>query len=287
MSIASFIISCIFGFLITYAMYLITSLFKRVEKKKILYEKEAVATSELDYGIVSNIGGRRNNEDSGAVLKVNEVVENKRLTAYIAAVADGAGGHKFGEVASTLSISSVIDTLPSFVQLYLLRKYDDKSLMDKIYTAFKKANSRILELRRKVSNEMIASTLSLGIIVKGKLFVGHVGDSAIFIYRPRERKLIKVTKDHSQNGVLYKAVGALEDIEPDIYAVNLIDGDIIILASDGAIKYTGSTIPLEVLNMTQNPHELAELIVNTAYRSAIEQGRKPDNITVVVVKPKM
>jgi serine/threonine protein phosphatase PrpC len=240
----------------------------------------------IDYGTYSNIGGRPNNEDSCAVIKIDSMLGGKRYVGYIGVVADGAGGHEKGEIASRISVNVVISTLVSPLRQYLNGYISDKTLMEEIRRVINKANDEVLRVRAKYGNVMIASTLTLAVIAKNKLFIGHVGDSVAFLYDTKNNKLYKLTKDHAIKGKLYKAIGAIRDLEPDVYNPIQLKGDeIIILTSDGGVKYTGNTINKRILKKDSDPHILAKMIVETAYKSALRRKRKPDNITAVVIKP--
>lgn len=296
--ITTYVYSMIMGLLISYIIIMFILMYKHGEINFAKYinplkvsniifgEASIYRLKGVDYGIYSHIGGRSNNEDSCAVVKVESSIGGKHCLGYIAVVADGAGGHEKGEVASRITVNVVTSMLPMYVQQYLNNFIDDRKLMERIRHVMIKANEEVLRFRKRLGNTMVASTLTLAVIARNKLFVGHVGDSTAFIYDTKTNKLIKITRDHSRKGVLYKAIGATDILEPDIYRPLILRGtEIIILTSDGGVKYTGNTIDKTIFKRNNDPYILSKIIVEKAYENAIMQNRKPDNITAIVIKP--
>ena len=130
----------------------------------------------LEYVVYTNRGKvRQDNEDSYLV---------KEAPLPVFAVADGMGGHQAGEVASRLAV----DLLDSY-------DFDAENLLPDIEKAIREANEEILKMgTSNLSYRGMGTTLSMGILFDDKLFIGHVGDSRIYLFRKELRQL---TTDHS------------------------------------------------------------------------------------------
>ena len=182
---------------------------------------------------------RSHNEDSVNIVKnLND--------EYLVVVADGMGGHKAGEVASSLAVNELSKR---FSELSSVGTKEEaviwlKEIIDEI-------NVKILKFAEEhVEATGLGTTCVCSIITDDFLLFGYVGDSSGYVLK--NRKLYKVTRDHTlvnillengelteseakthpQKNVLMKALGAAEEIDVDIFDVEkTLDG--VLLCSDG------------------------------------------------------
>ena len=182
---------------------------------------------------------RDHNEDSVTILS-NDNGE------YILAVADGMGGHKAGEVASSIATTHLearfvsLDTLGTKEEAIEWLREVTKEINDKIFAyTFQNPDSKGM-----------GTTLVVAIRTRDYVLFGNIGDSSGFVYK--NGKLVKVTKDHTlvnllvstgelteeeakyhpRKNVLMRALGANNPIEIDIFDVDIsVRG--ILLCSDG------------------------------------------------------
>src|SRR5574344_444823 len=182
---------------------------------------------------------RSHNEDSVTIVK-------NLSGEYLLVVADGMGGHKAGEVASSLVVCelgkrfSLLSSIGTKEEAAIWLK----EIIDEI-------NVKILKYAEEhVDASGLGTTCVCSILTNKLLLFGNIGDSSGYVYK--KGKLYKVTKDHTlvnillesgelsieeakthpQKNVLMKALGAAEAIEMDIFDVETdIDG--IFLCSDG------------------------------------------------------
>ena len=233
--------------------------------------------------------------DSGRVREHNEdnliIVKNKN-NEYLLAVADGMGGHKAGEVASSIAIN------------HLATKY---SSMDTIWNKqdaikwIRNTVSDINDLIFKYTSEHgesrgMGTTLVIAIYTKDFLLFGNIGDSSGFV--KKDNKLFKVTKDHTlvnllistgeltleeakfhpKKNVLMKALGAVNPAEVDIFDVEKnIDG--ILLSSDGLTNMLSVEQIENVLKMDISLEDKAKkLIAKSNNRGGT------DNISVALLE---
>lgn len=183
---------------------------------------------------------RSHNEDSVTILK-NESNE------YLLVVADGMGGHRKGEVASSIVVSRLgkrFNDTPSIGS-----KLDAVNwLNDNI----NEINAEILEYgEENVDSKGLGTTVVVALLTKNYLIFGNIGDSSGFVLK--NGKMHKVTHDHTlvnllvdagnlteeeakthpKKNVLMKALGASEKVDLDIFDIVDMEFDDIMLCSDG------------------------------------------------------
>jgi serine/threonine protein phosphatase PrpC len=80
----------------------------------------------------------------------------------------------------------------------------------------------------------LVTTLSVAVVEGDRLYGLNVGDSRVYL--AREGRLTQLSRDHVANGlshVLEKAIGLAPEVEPHVFEVELKDGDVACLCSDG------------------------------------------------------
>ena len=229
---------------------------------------------------------RSHNEDSVTIAQ-NESGE------YLVVVADGMGGHKAGEVASSLAVNELSKR---WVNLSSIGTKEEaviwlKEIIDEV-------NVKILKYAEEhVDASGLGTTCVCALITKDFLLFGNIGDSSGFVYK--NGKLYKVTKDHTlvnillengeltesaakvhpQKNVLMKALGAAETIEMDIFDVER-DVDGVFLCSDGLTNM----LTVEQIEKVLNDENLElEEQVNKMIMKANMRGGS-DNITIACVR---
>lgn len=225
---------------------------------------------------------RTHNEDSVTIVK-------NLSGEYLLVVADGMGGHKAGEVASSLVVTELGKR---FSLLSSIGTKDEaavwlKEIMDEI-------NVKILKYAEEhVDASGLGTTCVCSILTKEFLLFGNIGDSSGYVFK--NNKLYKVTKDHTlvnillengeltkeaakthpQKNILMKALGAAEEIEMDIFDVeHSVDG--IFLCSDGLSNMMSVEQIEKVLN--DDALDIEEKLNKLIMKSNARGGT--DNITV-------
>ncbi len=228
---------------------------------------------------------RSHNEDS-----VN-IVENAS-GEYLLVVADGMGGHKAGEVASSLAVNELSKRFSSLSSIGTKEEAVVwlKEIIDEV-------NVKILKYAEEhIDASGLGTTCVCAIITPEFLLFGNIGDSSGFVYK--NSKLYKVTKDHTlvnillengeltesaakvhpQKNVLMKALGAAEEVEMDIFDVER-DVDGIFLCSDGLTNMMTTEQVEKILN--DGELELKEQVEKMIMKANMRGGT--DNITVACV----
>ncbi|MBR2997864.1 MAG: Stp1/IreP family PP2C-type Ser/Thr phosphatase [Bacilli bacterium] len=230
---------------------------------------------------------REHNEDNVTIVKnLNE--------EYMLAVADGMGGHKAGEVASSIAINHLTK---SFMEMEKLG--DKASTVKWMRKEAEEINNEIFEYTAShPESKGMGSTLVIAIYSKEYLLFGNIGDSSGFVIKDNE--LFKITKDHTlvnllvKNGeltpeeaknhpkknILMRALGANNPIEIDIFDVDdEIEG--IVLCSDGLTAMLNNT-QIEKVLLQEGP--LEEKVIKLIRKANIRGGT--DNISVACLFPK-
>jgi protein phosphatase len=219
--------------------------------------------------------------DIGRVREGNE--DSYLVDEPLFAVADGMGGHKGGDVASQLALET-------------------------LEAAFREGTLPLAEQLRDANNAVFArsqedsavsgmgTTLTAVVVDAGELHLAHVGDSRAYLLRAGQ--LRQLSEDHTlvqrmvksgeitaaeaevhpHRNVLTRALGTEPDVEVDEEDVALLDGDRLLLCSDGLTGMVTEEQILAILSAAPDPQDAADRLVRAANRAG-----GVDNITVVVI----
>ena len=234
------------------------------------------------YGI-SDVGlVRSNNEDAWAEIPGNQF--------YI--LADGMGGHKAGEVAS----SETVKRLAAEIEKLSSSTASVRTKMKQLGQAIAKVNEEVYLLStRSAHYNGMGTTLACIWVAQEKLIFAHVGDSRI--YQFRKNRLHLLTHDHTtrqemlyrpaadlgpiviSKNVLTRAVGTQFTVEPDIESLRVADGDIYFICSDGLTD----DLSLQELEKILQDSKTIKQASDNLIRAAKAKGGN-DNITVLMLK---
>ena len=134
--------------------------------------------------------------DIGKVRPLNEdsfFISQPEDEVKLFIVADGMGGYKGGEIASSLAVKSAKNYILSNFEK---NKGDKENLQSLVKSSSQYANMVVFE-KSKEDEELrnMGTTLDVCLIYENKAFISHIGDSRI--YRIRKEFMRKLTKDHS------------------------------------------------------------------------------------------
>lgn len=244
-----------------------------------------------------SVGRQRElNEDSiftfATVIAGNS--SNPPLGLFI--IADGMGGHQYGEVASNTAIRSISG--------YVMKKFHnslftiptqpvDESLQEIIQAA-------IMEAQRAVLREAPGSgtTVTAALVLGQQLTIAHVGDSRAYLLYNHQR-MEAITRDHSlvrrleelgqitaaeaavhpQRNVLYRAIGQGENLESDVTTTPFPIGGYLLICSDGLWGVVPDEEMLRIVYTTPNIQSACQELV-----AAANAAGGPDNISVILAQ---
>lgn len=141
----------------------------------------------------------------------------------------------------------------------------------------------------------MGTTATLTYSVGDTLFVLHVGDSRAYLFRRQD--LRQLTDDHTvaqalvragqiepeevathrMRHVLTNALGVSENVKPDIHEHKLLDGDRLLVCTDGLTDMVDDEAIAAILQQHQDPQAACDALVE----AALAAGGK-DNVTVLV-----
>ena len=219
--------------------------------------------------------------DIGQVREGNE--DSFLVVAPLYAVADGMGGHRGGEVASSLALETV--------QGMFERR--EGSLADQVVEANRAVFDRSKN-DRTVSG--MGTTLTAALVDGSRVHLVHVGDSRAYLLRGGE--LAQLTEDHTlvhrmvmegeisqeeaethpHRSILTRALGVDESVQVDEGDVEVSDGDRLLLCTDGLTGMVPEGQIREILLESADPQEAVEKLVKVANRAG-----GIDNITAVIL----
>jgi len=136
--------------------------------------------------------------DTGRVREHNEDTFGTDADIGLVVLADGMGGYKAGEVASGITVRTVMALLKDAVEREDLSRRDDESGLSRsgilLRDAIQRANKIIHQTAKtQPSCEGMGTTVVAGLFFDDKLTIAHVGDSRL--YRMRDGKLEQVTPE--------------------------------------------------------------------------------------------
>ena len=230
---------------------------------------------------------RTHNEDSVVVL-------NNKNKETIMIVADGMGGHRSGEVASSIVVSHIGQKFSDLESLGT--KEEAKKWLSDVVS---ESNVLIYKYTLENPDSMgMGTTVVISIITDDYLLFGNIGDSCGYVLK--NKKLHKITvdhtlvnllvksgelteeeaKDHPRRNVLMRALGTNSTVEMDIFDVELdIDG--ILLCSDGLTNMLNDEqINRVLLEDTHVEDRVRKLIVKCNNRGGT------DNISIAFLEKK-
>lgn len=217
-------------------------------------------------------------------------------------VADGMGGHAAGEVAAAKAVEVIHGHLAAHVEwLTQYRAQPTVEARDQILglieEAVQKACGAIYQLAQEdKARHGMGTTLSLLLLAGLEAFIGHVGDSRVYLQR--EGHVHQLTVDHTlineqlKRGVISKeeasaaryknvitrAVGIQERVRVDTLHLDVLPGDRFILCSDGLHGYLKAG-EIEKITGSAAAAEVPERFINLANQRG---GR--DNISIIYLE---
>ena len=242
--------------------------------------------------------------DVGMVRDHNEDAIGCEENIALAILADGMGGHRGGEMASAITVSTILECISEKTKQLNTAVSDDETGYSAeslaVHEAVTLANKNVYD-----SSEANAQYRGMGTTVVVVLFydnrftVAHVGDSRL--YRLRDSELEQLTRDHSlmqelidrgfytteqaktslNKNLVTRAIGVDNKVQIDMQEDVAMVDDIYLLCSDGVTDIIEDDLIQSILIENSNDLEKA---ASEIIRLANEHGGK-DNISALLAKP--
>jgi len=244
-----------------------------------------------------SVGKQRElNEDSLLALTTTMAGNSGNMPFGLYVIADGMGGHQFGEVASNAAIRSVAGFILRKFLPYLFQVKTDT--MDESFQEI--MLSAVAEAQRAIQHEAPGSgtTLTAALVLGQQITVAHVGDSRAYFVFP-DGRIEAITRDHSlvkrleelghitpeeavnypHRNVLYRALGQGEILDPDIFTLTFPQPGYLMICSDGLWGVVAEQDIVRSITEAPNLQRACQNLV-----SAANAAGGPDNISVVLAQ---
>lgn len=252
---------------------------------------------QLVAGVGQSVGKQReHNEDSVLALTATLAGSAESIPFGIYIVADGMGGHQFGEVASNAAVRIIGGNIMKKFHSYFFN-LPTQNLQESLQELME---SSINEAHQYVQREAPGSgtTVTAALVLGQQVTIAHVGDSRAYSIFPdgridpitRDHSLVKrleelghLSKDEAANfphrNVLIRALGQGEALEADIFTVPFPQTGYLMICSDGLWGVVNEKDLFHAITDTPNLQRACQNMVEAAN---IAGG--PDNITVILAQ---
>lgn len=298
-----------------------------INVKKMIPKKEQTGSPvKFKLAFHTHRGGKPNNEDDFVVIEdvlhpekkseMNTTLDMGQC-GLLLAVADGMGGMNAGEVASHVATQTITQIIHDDVQNGQLSyefAHDDKSRAKYLCEMIKKCDEAVkADAASNPEHDGMGSTVIIAWIVDHQATIAWLGDSRAYLYNPK-RGIKPISNDHSwvqeqvdkgkisyrdtfghpRGNIVTRSLGdPSSEAKPETRQVELTDGDIVMLCSDGLSgvlfdtydKYPdGSVVSKQNIQdvMKENYHDLKECC--NALFEAAKESRWYDNVTVLLCR---
>ena len=235
---------------------------------------------------ITDIGKKRSFNQDYAWMTTDEI--GKLPNLFI--VADGMGGHKAGDIASRFTVETIKT---------LIEQSQGKDAISIINDSVKMVNGLLLQKASESEDYYgMGTTLVIATIFDNVLRVANVGDSRLYVIDDND--ITQITRDHSlveemvsmgeidrkearthkRKNIITRAIGGDSYVEPEMFCVELMPDDIIMMCSDGLTNMIEDEDIFKIVKQNLPLDKTAETLVDTANSN----GGK-DNISVILIKP--
>lgn len=199
----------------------------------------------------------------------------ERGEAIIAVLADGVGSSREGGTAAHRVVETLADHCLSRPRTWSARR----ALAE--FTAQVNRQLHQESIERHGSAELTC-TVSAVVIEGGRLYGCNVGDSPVFHLRQGRLQRLSVAHTLTQPGldhVLTRGLGLETDVEPHFFELDVADGDLVLLCSDGITAALPETRVAELLAR----RALARVFVAEAFAATEEKLELRDDVSAIVI----
>lgn len=271
-----------------------------------LSEEQLKAVTRLDapinpaqyiVGCAQSVGMQRDhNEDTLFVLNTLISGGAETIPAGLFIIADGMGGHEHGEIASAVATRVMADSL-----LTRLHGLFTGAGMDGQETSLQEIlASGVAAAHRAVTSSAPGggTTLTVALTLGSQVILAHVGDSRAYLFSVAGT-MRAITQDHSlvqrlielgelseeearvypHRNVLYRAIGQVDPLHPDIHSHEFPHPGYLMLCSDGLWGVISDTEIFRIVQKSSSVDEACRQLVEAANNAG-----GPDNISVILIK---
>ena len=188
-----------------------------------------------------------------------------------------------------------VDYISDYIEHSGNRLFSCQNIGEEIRKLVEEANAAVFEasMTRPEASGM-GTTLTMAVIVDSKVTVAHVGDSRLYVahndcirqmtqdhsYIEELVKIGTLTREeaerHPRKHVITRAIGSSKDLEVDILDFEAIEGDVLLLCTDGLTNMICENEIYSIIKGSE-PQRACEQLIEAA-----KSNGGDDNITVIV-----
>lgn len=241
----------------------------------------------LRFEVVTDIGKKRTvNEDSAAVFAIQDGPK-------LAVVADGMGGHRGGDYASSTAVRILGE---QFMEVDDPSTMEDEDWKEWLLETVLHVNRTLFDIAEKDEEyKGMGTTLDAVLIDGNKGLITHIGDSRV--YTITRNQILQITKDHSfvnilldsgeiteeeaarhpQRNWIMRAVGSEKSIMPDFHQISIDEQTYLLICTDGLSNKVDNERIKTIVTSDADLHDKAVKLVELANELGGE-----DNISVIL-----
>ncbi len=241
----------------------------------------------LRFEVVTDIGKKRTvNEDSAAVFAIQD-------GPTLAVVADGMGGHRGGDYASSTAVRILGE---QFMKVDGPSSMEEKDWKEWLLETVLHVNRTLFDVAESDDEyKGMGTTLDAVLLYGNKGLVTHIGDSRVYTINRNE--ILQITKDHSfvnilldsgeiteeeaarhpQRNWIMRAVGSEKSIMPDFYQIQLDEQTYVLICTDGLSNKVDNEQIQAIVTSDGDLHDKSVKLVELANELGGE-----DNISVIL-----
>jgi protein phosphatase len=243
---------------------------------------------------------------TGRVRSSNEDAFGYRAEHGIYVVCDGMGGAAGGEIASHMTVDTVLGRMTGEDGTASGQNAGQasgrKPGRERLHEAIAEANQAVLERSERDAGLYGMGTTLVALLLgadagSGPALIAHAGDSRCYLYRGG--KLSRMTHDHSLvdeqmrlgtmtpeeaerspfRSVITRAIGTQKSVTEDQVEMEVEAGDVFLLCTDGLTREVNDALMAEILSAGLDLEAAAKSLVDAANEAG---GR--DNVTALLVR---
>lgn len=205
-------------------------------------------------------------------------------------VADGMGGHKAGDLASSYAVEVFLKTI---------KVLKAGSLITVIGDAIQEVNREVYaKSKTSPDYEGMGTTFVVAVFSQGALYVANVGDSRLYVIGDtirqitRDHSLVeemvsmgeldkKAAQNHEKKNIITRAIGVSDKVMADFFEVELSEKESVLLCSDGLTNMMEEADIFHIVN--HNKENTKEKVLHLIELANKNGGR--DNISAILIEP--
>lgn len=234
--------------------------------------------------------------DPGRVRTNNEDVVLHDVSVGLGVVADGMGGYRAGEIASSIAAAYMQEHFATWLAVSGAQA-TTRAMRGAMRRYVRSANQSIMAVAEQQPEcHGMGTTLVFGVFQPARVMIGSIGDSRC--YRLRGNRLDRISHDHSvlqeqidaglidedqalnapNRNLITRALGFPGSGELDVFELEPASGDLFLLCSDGLTDMLTDARITELLLAATSLETGASSLVDAANEAG---GR--DNVSVLLV----